>query len=245
MDAIVGTMKGMGARTKDTQQDDVAIIIPAYNEGRAIVDTISGIPENFPFIVCIDDGSADDTARQIEGTRAQLVRHPINLGQGAALQTGIEYALLNPKIKYFVTYDADGQHRMEDVKKMLSHLKKEKLDIVLGSRFLGNAENISAKKRLMLKLAVKFSNLTTGVKLTDTHNGLRVFNRFVAENLDLKMPDFSHASEIIERIAEQGFKHSEVPVTIVYTDYSRAKGQSMINAVNISFDMLLNKVVKK
>jgi glycosyltransferase involved in cell wall biosynthesis len=226
-------------------EDDVAIIVPAYNEGSAIQDTIKGIPKKFNNIICVDDGSSDDTAAQIKMTHALLVKHPINLGQGAALQTGIEYALLNPKINYFVTFDADGQHRIEDVESMIEHLKKNKLDIVLGSRFLGNAENISAKKKRLLKLAVKFSNFTTGVKLTDTHNGLRVFNRFTAEHLQLKMPDFSHASEIIERIAEKSFKYEEVPVTIVYTDYSRSKGQSMINAVNISFDMLMNKVIKK
>jgi glycosyltransferase involved in cell wall biosynthesis len=230
---------------KNQSSDDVAIIIPAYNEGKAIKDTIKAIPKHFRFIICVDDGSSDDTAEQIAETRAELVRHPINLGQGAAIQTGIEFALLDSTVQYFVTFDADGQHRIEDVEKMLSHIKKHKLDIVLGSRFLGNAENISAKKRRLLKLAVKFTNFTTGVRLTDTHNGLRVFTRFAAENLQLKMPDFSHASEIIERIAEKSLRYDEVPVTIVYTDYSRSKGQSMINAVNISFDMLLNKVTKK
>lgn len=224
---------------------DVAVIIPAFNEGSAVYETIQGIPDDFENIICVNDGSSDDTAAQISKTRATLVSHPINLGQGAALQTGIEYALLDPGVKYFVTYDADGQHRMEDVRKMIKHLKAKKLDIVLGSRFLGNAENITPGKKRILKLAIRFSNLTTGVKLTDTHNGLRVFNRFAAENLQLKMPDFSHASEIIERIAQKGLSYEEAPVTIVYTDYSRGKGQSMINAVNISFDMLFNKVVKK
>lgn len=231
--------------TKKPIHANVAIIIPAFNEGSAVKDVIDAIPDRFTYIVCVDDGSSDDTALQVGHTRAKLVRHPINLGQGAALQTGIEFALLNPDIEYFVTYDADGQHRIEDVEKMLEHIKKNKLDIVLGSRFLGNAENISAQKRRILKLAVKFSNMSTGVKLTDTHNGLRVFNRYTAEHLQLKMPDFSHASEIIERIAERQMKYEEVPVTIIYTDYSRAKGQSMINAVNISFDVLLNKVTKK
>lgn len=224
---------------------DTAIIIPAYNEGAAIYDTIMQIPQKFTHVVCVDDGSTDDTASQIARTRAHLVKHPINLGQGAALQTGIEYALLNPAVKYFVTFDADGQHRIEDVEKMLEHIKTRKLDIVLGSRFLGSAENISTKKKILLQLAVKFSNFSTGVRLTDTHNGLRVFNRYTAENLNLKMPDFSHASEIIERIAEKKFKHEEVPVTIVYTDYSRAKGQSMINAVNISFDVIMNRIIKR
>lgn len=226
--------------------DDVALIIPAYNEGSAIADTINKIPNSFSTIIAVNDGSGDDTAEQILSTHAQLVSHPINLGQGAALQTGIEYALLNTHIKYFVTFDADGQHRIEDVEKMLEYIKNNsQTDIVLGSRFLGNAENITRQKVILLKMAIWFQNLTTGINLTDAHNGLRVFNRRTAELLDLKMADFSHASEIIERISEKKLMHAELPVTIVYSDYSRSKGQSMINAINIAFDVVINRLIKK
>jgi glycosyltransferase involved in cell wall biosynthesis len=224
----------------------VAFIIPAYNEGAVIKATIDGIPSNYSKIICIDDGSSDDTIDQISETRALLVRHPINLGQGAALQTGIDYALSDPSVKYFVTYDADGQHRMEDVEKMLTYIKNHpKIDIVLGSRFLGKAENIRTLKKHLLKLAVRFSNATSGIKLTDTHNGLRVFNRKVAEGMKLQMADFSHASEIIERIGEKGWIYKELPVTIVYTEYSVGKGQSMINAINIVFDTAVRKIIGK
>lgn len=224
---------------------NVAIIIPAYNEGGAVMAAINSIPTRFKNIICVDDGSKDDTGIQILSTRAKLVQHPINLGQGAALQTGIEYALLDPTIDYFVTYDADGQHRMEDVEKMLIHIRKHDVDIVLGSRFLGSAENISILKKAILKLAVKFSNASTGIKLTDTHNGLRVFNRAVAEGLNLQMADFAHASEIIDRVAEKKYRYEELPVTIIYTEYSRGKGQSIINAVNIVFDILMGRLVGK
>lgn len=223
--------------------NDVAIIIPAYNEGEAIEATIATIPSQYGAVICIDDGSKDNTAASISKTHAKLVQHPINLGQGAALQTGIDFALLDPKVKYFVTYDADGQHQMEDVEKMLKFIRSHDVDIVLGSRFLGKAENIGALKTLILKLAVRFSNASTGVKLTDTHNGLRVFNRKVAEGLQLQMADFAHASEIIDRIAQKKYTYKELPVTIIYTDYSRSKGQSIINAVNIGFDILLGKLV--
>lgn len=233
----------MKGKSKAQPDEDVAIIIPAYNEGTAIAETINSIPKKFKHIICIDDGSKDDTAAQIQSTRAQLVRHPINMGQGAALQTGIDFALLSSEIKYFVTYDADGQHRIEDVETMLAYIRKHPVDIVLGSRFLGKAENISLVKKLILKLAIKFSNVSSGVKLTDTHNGLRVFNRTVAEGLKLQMADFAHASEIIDRIAEKQYSYKEVPVTIIYTDYSRSKGQSIINAVNIGFDVLIGRLV--
>lgn len=226
-------------------KDSVVVIIPAYNEGSSIRDVIKNIPVEFSIIV-VDDGSRDDTYEQILQTRAGLVRHSVNLGQGAALQTGIDYALLNKSIEYFVTFDADGQHQIGDVRKMLRYMRSNReLDILLGSRFLGKAENIRPFKRVMLKLAVKFSNMSSGVKLTDTHNGLRVFNRKVAEGLDLQMADFAHASEIIERIADKAWNYEEYPVTIVYTDYSRKKGQSLINAVNIVFDVMLSKVIKR
>ena len=226
-------------------QNDVAIIIPVYNEALVIRQTIEHVISTFHNVICVDDGSRDNSITEIRKTKAFLVAHPLNLGQGAALQTGIEYALRDKNMKYFVTFDADGQHDIRDVENMLMCIRKNNVDVVLGSRFLGSAENISNFKKIVLKSAVLFSNLTTGLHLTDAHNGLRVFNRKVAENLEITMPDMAHASEIVHRIAEKGYSYSELPVTIAYTDYSRAKGQSALNAINISFDLLLHKVTKK
>lgn len=226
------------------EYSNVAVVIPAYNEGSAIKDTIHAIPGNFPKIIVIDDGSRDDTRERVRETRATLIRHPINLGQGAGLQTGIDAALLDPAIEYIVTFDADGQHRIEDVERMLAYAAQHKVQIVMGSRFLGKAINMPRMKRIILKAAVWFSNVTSGVHLTDTHNGLRVIHRSAAERLKLELPDFSHASEIVERIGQQHFSYAEVPVTIIYSEYSRSKGQSMINAINIAFDAILRKVIK-
>lgn len=220
------------------------IIIPVYNESQVIRSVLINVLRHYKNVVCVNDGSADDSASEIAKTNATLVNHPINLGQGAALQTGIEYALQDQDAQYFVTFDADGQHRLEDVEGMLKAIKKHDLDIVLGSRFLGTASNITPLKKAILKLAIKFSNKTSGLKLTDAHNGLRVFNRRVAENLNITMNDFAHASEIIERVAEKKFKYKEVPVTISYTDYSMSKGQSVFNAVNIGLDIMIRKLQK-
>lgn len=220
----------------------VYFLIPAYNEGSAIKKVLSTVLERYPNVVCVDDGSRDDTSLQVEKTKAQLVKHTVNLGQGAALQTAIEYALLDKEAQYFVTFDADGQHSLSDVETMLKTIDQKNLDIVLGSRFLGKAQNIKRIKKYVLKAAILFTNKTSGLKLTDTHNGLRVFNRHVAETLKITMPDFAHASEIIERIAQNKYLYKEVPVTITYTDYSTGKGQSVINAVNVVFDVLLSKV---
>ena len=224
---------------------DTTIIIPVYNEGAVIRAVIEKCLKEYEYVVCVNDGSTDDTRNEIEKTNAFLVDHPINMGQGAALQTGIEFARMLP-VNYFCTFDADGQHRLEDVNKMVRTIKKEKVDFVLGSRFLNQeAIGMPKSKKIVLKLAIAFSNGTSGVKLTDTHNGLRVFNRYVAENMQITMPDRAHASEILEIISKNKFTYKEVPVTIEYTDYSKAKGQSMSNAINIAFDTLLRKVSNK
>lgn len=223
---------------------DTVLIIPVYNEDKVIKDVIRSASKYFSKIVCIDDGSRDKSAEEISKTKAILVSHPINLGQGAALQTGIEFARELPGIKYFVTFDADGQHRTKDAIKMVDELRKGKVDIILGSRTLGRADNMRPSKALILKLAVKFSNITSGVILTDTHNGLRAFNRRVADTIQITMPDMSHASEILDIINKQKYRYKEVPVIINYSDYSMSKGQTLINAVNIGFDVILRKFIK-
>lgn len=221
---------------------EVALIIPVYNEGKVIKPVIDKVLKEYKYVVCVNDGSRDNSREEILKTKAYLVDHPINMGQGAALQTGIEFAR-NLPVGYFVTYDADGQHRLEDVKEMIKTIKREKTDFVLGSRFLGKeAVNMPKMKRIILNMAIKFSNATSGVKLTDTHNGLRVFNRKVADSIQITLPDMAHASEILEIIHRNNYTYTEIPVVIEYTDYSRSKGQSIINAVNIAFDTLLRKV---
>ena len=222
---------------------DVAFVIPVYDEAQVVRGVVAKVLEHYVHVVCVNDASHDSSAAEIEATGAYLVNHPINMGQGAALQTGIEFARRLPGIRYLVTYDADGQHRLEDVADMLAVIEAEGTDFVLGSRFLGRkAVNMPALKRFVLKLAVAFSTATSGVKLTDTHNGLRVFTKKVADEIQITMPDMAHASEILEIIKRNHFTYTEVPVTIEYTDYSRSKGQSLLNAVNIASDTLLRKV---
>lgn len=232
-------------KSANVPKREIVILIPAYNEGRIIKRTIAQLEPYFENIVCVNDGSRDDTADQIQKTSAQLISHPINLGQGAALRTAFDYALLNTNYKYFVTFDADGQHRPSDAKKMVNFMRQEGVDVVLGSRFLGETRHSTRSRRALLKAAVVFTNLTSGIKLSDAHNGLRVFSRGAAERLQLTMPDMAHASEINHRIKEQHMTFAEFPVTITYSEYSTRKGQSALNSINIAFDILLHKVTKK
>lgn len=189
---------------------DTCVVIPVHNEEAVIQRVVAEVLAAYPKVVCVDDGSTDVSASEIAKTDAALVRHPINLGQGAALQTGIEFALLDPTTQYFVTFDADGQHRVEDVKLLLSVLREGEHDIVLGSRFLDAATKVTMPRRLILTAAVRYTNLTCRVRLTDTHNGLRAFNRRVAEALDIRMGGMAHASEIIALVGRCGFRYAEV-----------------------------------
>ncbi len=227
-----------------TRNKDTYIIVRVYNEASVVRRVVEKILEKYEYVVCVDDGSHDDSVEEILKTKAFLVRHPVNLGAGAALQTGIEFALEDKNAQIFACFDADGQHSLDDLTKMVDMLRHEKLDMVIGSRFMGKTEGMSLFKGLLLKLAIIFSNGTSGVKLTDAHNGLRVFNRHAAETMQLTVPGFGYASEMTERISQNGYTYKEAPVTITYSDYSKAKGQPMLNSVNIAFDLLLNRISK-
>lgn len=220
-------------------QTDVWLVVPVFNEATVIADVVREARKTFPNVVCVDDGSKDDSAEQIRLGGAHLVRHPVNLGQGAALQTGIEYARAQPGAKYFATFDADGQHQAEDVERMVRRLRDEPLDIVVGTRFHGDIDHIPALKRFVLKTVVFLSPTLRKLKLTDAHNGLRVFDKTVADGMNITLNGMGHASQIVEMIAHNGWRVAEEPVTILYTEYSMAKGQSLINGVNILFDTVL------
>lgn len=219
------------------------VVVPAYNEGTVIGRAISGLRARFPNVVVVDDGSEDATAVEALAAGAVVVPHPLNLGQGAALQTGIQYALMRGA-DFVATFDADGQHSVEDLWRMLEVLAGEPLDIVLGSRFLGRSEGISRGRAILLRAGVKFTNFTTGVKLTDAHNGLRVMTRSAARRLHIGQDRMAHASELIAQIGKLGLRVREVPVTITYSAYSIAKGQKMSNSFRILADLVVGWLLR-
>ncbi len=219
------------------------VVIPAYNEGRVILDVVRGLASTFANIVVVDDGSSDDTAAVLSGSPVKLVRHGINLGQGASLQTGITFAL-ERGARYIVTFDADGQHRPEDALAALHVLGQGGCDVVCGSRFLDTSSNVPRVRKIILKTVVALGNLTTGAKMTDAHNGLRALSRRAAACLDLSQSGMAHASEIISQLRRHKMVLAEVPVQIHYTAYSMAKGQSSLNAINILIDLVIGKFLK-
>lgn len=219
------------------------VVVPAYNEGTVIGRAVTGLRARFPNVVVVDDGSGDATAVEALAAGAVVVPHPLNLGQGAALQTGMQYALMRGA-DFVATFDADGQHNVEDLWHMLEVLAGGPLDIVLGSRFLGRSEGISRGRAMLLKAGVKFTNFTTGVKLTDAHNGLRVMTRSAAGRLHIGQDRMAHASELIAQIGKLGLRVREVPVTITYSAYSIAKGQKMSHSFRILADLVVGWLLR-
>ncbi|BAX94741.1 glycosyltransferase family 2 protein [Mycobacterium shigaense] len=218
----------------------VWIVIPAFNEAAVIGEVVADVRAVFPNVVCVDDGSTDGTGEIAHRAGAHLVRHPVNLGQGAAIQTGVEYARRQPGAQIFATFDADGQHRVKDLAAMVERVRAGGVDIVIGTRFANpGGDRPPFLKALVLRTAARLSRRGRRLGLTDTNNGLRVFNKKVADGLDITMSGMSHANEFILLIAENHWRVAEEPVEVLYTEYSKSKGQPLLNGVNIIFDGFL------
>lgn len=219
---------------------DAWLVIPLFNEAPVVREVITQARSVFPFVVVVDDGSADASAAEAEAAGAVVVRHPINLGQGAALQTGFSYLLERTDAAYAVTFDADGQHSVADAAAMVRAAREEDLAVVLGSRFLTGSSSVGLVRRLILRTAALVGSRTSGMRLTDAHNGLRVLRRDALARIDLTQNRMAHASQIVRQIGTMSLPWREFPVTITYTEYSRAKGQSLWNSVNILVDLLFS-----
>lgn len=240
------------------------VVIPAFNEGRVIQDVLNEVILLGSPVVVVDDGSSDDTYRLAAELPVHLLRHPVNLGQGAALATGLQYAL-SEGAQIIVTFDADGQHLAEDIPYLVAPVAAGQVEVALGSRFLssdfsdrpqpaiaaadaergagnaqdsGNPYTVSVARRILLKSAVIFTGMTEKIWLSDAHNGFRAFSANAARQIKLTQNRMAHATEIVSEIARLKLSYIEVPVRIRYTQYSRLKGQRASDAVNIIIELL-------
>ena len=223
----------------------VAIVIPLYNEEMVVGKVLQELREKYSKykIIVIDDCSTDKSYEAACLGGVYMLRHMVNLGQGAALQTGIEFAK-KLDCKYIVMFDSDGQHDPDDIAPFVLALDEDKADMVLGSRFLGKTENMPLRKKYLLKLSRIFTWVTTGIWLSDSHNGLRALNIEKFPNFEITQNRMAHASEIISIIKMLNMRYIEMPCKIRYTQYSLNKGQSMWNSVNIIVDYFLGSVFK-
>jgi glycosyltransferase involved in cell wall biosynthesis len=227
------------------QVNDVFIIVPAYNENNQIRQTVRSLLTQ-PFqVVVVDDGSREEQASFLKGLPVVCIRHTVNLGQGAALQTGTDFAL-SKGANFIVHFDADGQHNPKDLHGILYPLLRRQADITIGSRFLlkESAAMIPFSRKIILFLGRIFNFMYTGLWFSDAHNGLRAFTKDAARYLRITENRMAHASEILYLIRKHRLKALEIPVTILYTEYSIQKGQKGSNGIRIAFDLLLNKLFR-
>lgn len=225
------------------QRKDVYIIIPVFDHDAQLVELVHSIrKEGFDKVVVVNDGSAKDIYDNIRHLNVIYIAHKLNLGQGAALQTGFEFARRHQAMAV-VCMDADGQHDPKDIRELLDPVLGGEADLALGSRFLSKQPvNMPASRRRMLRLARYINYLFTGVKLTDTHNGFRAMNARALDRISVTENRMAHATEIIWQARQNGLRIVEIPVTIHYSAYSRAHGQSAWNSIRIFFDLLFHKL---
>lgn len=225
---------------------EVFVIIPNYNEDIEVVrQTLLPLIAHRYTIVLVDDGSQGDTFTSFSDLPIFYLRHPVNLGQGAALQTGMEFAKRRGA-NCVVHFDADGQHPAAGLNQLLAPLRQGKADVVLGSRFLRREDenNIPPFRKIVLMFARAVNGLFTGMWLSDAHNGLRALNRQALEAIQLTENRQAHATEILYQIRRNRLRAVEVPSNVTYTAYSRSKGQSSMNAFSVFVDLILNKLFK-
>jgi glycosyltransferase involved in cell wall biosynthesis len=211
-----------------------AIVIAAYNEEQRLPAVIASVKAaGWPWIVVVDDGSRDATAAVAKKAGADVVVQKPNQGQGAALRTGITYAITKGAERV-VTYDADGQFLPKEIKAVVTPVLRGEVDVVLGSRFIGKTVNMTFRKRVMLKCAVLFTRIISGLRVTDTHNGFRCFSRTAATQIQITQNRMEHASEIIDEVARHRLPWKEVPVTIIY----HHEGQHPARSIAMGFRLL-------
>jgi glycosyltransferase involved in cell wall biosynthesis len=226
-----------------TVNGDVWIVIAAYNEGRRLGDTLSGLCRHYANVAVVDDGSRDNTSAVAMRHPVWVLRHAINCGQGAALQTGIDFAVRHGA-GILVTFDADGQHSPDDIPELLEPIRARLADVALGSRFLGKTVGLPWTRWLVLKLGVLFTRVFSRIRVTDTHNGLRALSRSAAQQIRITQNRMAHASEILDQIRQHGLRFCEVPVTIHYSQATLEKGQSSWNALRIVGQLLLGRFIR-
>ena len=215
------------------------IVIPVFNEEKNIQTTLEDLKQYDYTIVIVDDGSKDNTVKIVEGMSIKVLKHKVNRGQGAALQTGTTYAV-EQGADIIVHFDGDGQFLAKEIKDLIEPIKFEDLDITLGSRFLGANKGMPwLKKYLIHPISRIINTILTGIKLTDVHCGFRALSKQAAQQICITQDGMSHGTEIISQIKRYRLKYREVPITVIYKEF----GQGIKGGFNILKELLLGKFV--
>lgn len=227
----------------------IVAVIPAFNEEQRVGAVVADALRFAHAVVVVDDCSHDQTAGAARRAGAFVLRHALNRGQGAAIQTATDFALTVLGADVIVHLDADGQMDAADIPHMVAPIVKNEADIVLGSRFLGKeGENMPTSRRITLMGARWFTLLVSGVRLTDAHNGFRALSKDAAKNLRISLDRMAHASEIIDVISARRLRVGEYPVSIRYTPETlekslRAQGGSVTRALRVVKDIVKKRLI--
>ncbi len=216
----------------------IIAVIPAYREESRIAAAVSDALTVCTAAVVVDDCSPDNTGLRAKEAGAVVVRHPINRGQGAALQTGMTYALSRLSPDIIVHFDGDGQMQASDIPDLIAPLVSGEADVVLGSRFLGKAaQDMPMSRKALLMAARIFTLCISGIYLTDAHNGFRAMTAKAAGSIRITLDRMAHASELLDVMMAKRLRVCERPVTIRYSQETLQKGQSAWGALRIVKDL--------
>lgn len=220
----------------------VVAVIPAYNEESRIADAVRDALNYVDEAVVIDDASSDRSGEFGRDAGAHLLTHIINRGQGAALQTGNDYALSVLDADYIVHFDSDGQMQGREIPELVEELRLGNAEVVLGSRFLGRkAENMPLSRKLTLLASRLFTRIISGVAVTDAHCGFRAYTRKAVQKMRFSLDRNAHASEVYDLIAIHKMPYKEVPVTIRYTEETLAKGSRFSSGFRVLKDLFKHR----
>jgi len=235
--------------SKKVISGDIVFLVRVYNEAKVLKNTIDNLIKNWvKNILIVNDWSNDNSRNILEkyGDKILLLNHLKNRWGWAWLETGFEYLRRYSDVKYVCTFDSDWQHQYKDLQKFLDILDMDvNIKMVFGSRFITKTNtNVKVIRKIILKLGIIFTFFISNVKLTDSHNWYRVFRREMLDNVRLTIDDMWYASELIDLISQKNIKFKEVPVDIIYTEYSLSKWQKSSNAINIALKVIWNKFFK-
>lgn len=223
----------------------VVCVIPAFNEADNIATVIKEVSSLVDVVVVVDDASTDATGKIADLSGADVLRLPINRGQGAALRVGSRWAV-ERGADIIIHFDADGQFRADDLPTLLQPLRRDQADIVFGSRFLpasprsGRGNRMPFSKRWIIMPLARLVNLFLGIRLSDPQSGLRAFNRVVLKKLLWQEDRMAHCSEILMRAKREKLRIIEVPMTVIYRQY----GQKLGGGFKIIKDLIFNKLTR-
>lgn len=225
------------------EQARVIIVLGAYNEAACIGDIVRELREHYPHVVVVDDGSHDETGELAMEAGACVLTHLINRGQGAALQTGLTYALAQGA-DYIVTLDVDAQYDVKDIEPLLLPIAQGKVHATLGSRYSGHTLRLSFVRRAERLADSLVSRLTARARPTDAHNGMRALSRHAAQLIELKKDRAQHASELVDQVVSAGLPYLEVPVQTRLSEYGLSKAQRSSAALRVAFQYIKTRLIR-